>query len=401
MRRIQLRAHRSALANVIPAIFACLFCTSVATTWAASPVPVFNEYRSYSKPPAAAGIGFGGDITSKYAAVLGYRGANFVATDYDVYIYDPATGQHLRTLTQPVPANDVNFRFVSVAIDGDLAVVGANYVHVPLPGGNTAFNAGAAYVYDLTTGQLKNTFVSNTPQSNSNLGYSIDVHGNRAIVGSDGAAYLFDINTGAQLAKFTSPIPGTDFGGLVALSESAIIISGDTNPSGSIYTGVVYSYNPQTFAPISQFAPAAPQPNAAFGQSLAIDGRYAIASSGTDSYVFDALTGTQLQKLTLPGPQVYWNKVDIQGPIALLGNAGLDRAMTFNWTTGAALQDLVPSVAPVPQSYGYVASLAGNTAFLTSTDKAYQFAVVPEPTTLAYLALLFTVHSVRRRRAPK
>jgi outer membrane protein assembly factor BamB len=392
MRLIQFRSRRAAPHWRLCLIVGCLLCISTGAGLASSPTPIINESRSYTQPPPVANSAFGftGDISNKYVAILGYEGTESTATVWDAFIYDAVTGQFLRKLSQPVPASNNNFRFESIAIDGDLAVIGATFVDVPLAGGGTAFNAGAAYVYDLSTGQMKVKFVSNTPQNNADLGKSVDILGNRAVVSSLGNAYVFDANTGAQLARFAASGPLDDFGARVAISESAIVISADLYPMTSSYYGVARSYDPQTFAPIATFVPPVPAPGASFGSSLAIDGRYAIGGSGTSAYVFDVLTGVQLQSLILPGSATYTNSVDIQGTTALLGNPVLKQATTFDWTSGAALQNLVATDLASTLNYGWSVGLADGKVMVGSFGKAYQFQVVPEPPTMACgLAIAF------------
>jgi hypothetical protein len=223
----------------------CALCGTTTASLGAIPVPVTNESRTYSHPTPGSDTFFGlfTDATSKYVGVVGLRSANSHATEYDAYIYDAVTGQYLRTLSQPVPADDDNFRFASIAIDGDVAVIGAEQ-HVALPGGGIAYNAGAAYVYDLPTGQLKFKLVSNTPQDNFLLGTSVAISGNRIAVGSWGNAYVFDATSGAQLARLTSPTPADNYGYSVAISDTAIVVGGDVDPAPASFSGAAYAYSP-------------------------------------------------------------------------------------------------------------------------------------------------------------
>lgn len=370
------------------------FCAGSGFCLAAASVQTINEIHTFTHPAPAADTHFTSIValSSKYAAVLGWRGTHFTPTHHDVFIFDAITGQYLRTLSEPVPPDNINFRFRSVAIDGNLAVIGAIYAHVPLPGGGIAYNAGAAYVYDLTTGQRKYKFVSDTPQGNFGLGESVGIYGDRIVVGSGGGgAYVLDATTGAQLARLSPSNPADFFGGPVAISESAIIVSGDSDPTPVNRIGAAHVYNPQTFALMSKFVPDNAAATANFATSLAIDGRYAIGSGGFGAYIFDVITGTQLRELALPATTDFGNAVDIQGTTALLGNTDLGRAMTFNWMTGTPLQDLVPSDfasgIPVGSDFGFTLALAGNNAIVAALGKAYEFRVVPEPS--ATILLMF------------
>jgi outer membrane protein assembly factor BamB len=355
---------------------------------AAEPIPVTNESRYFTHPAPASDTFFGGavDISNGYIGVLGRRGTTSVATQYDAFIFDAVTGQHIRTFSQPVPANDVNYRFESIAIDGNLAVIGATG-HVPLPGGGTAFNAGFAYVYDLTTGQLKHTLISTTPQDNFLFGTSVDILGNRIAVGSWGNAYVFDATTGAQLAKLHPSTPSDQFGISVALSGEAILVGSNSDNSRGNFTGATFTFDSQSFAQITKFVPPSVVASDNFGINVALDGRYGIAGGKSGAFVFDALNGTQLMQLNIPGSTSNIPEVDIEGTIALLGRSALKRAMAFDWTTGTPLQDLVPTDIATASSYGLSVAMNDHKMLVSSVGKAYEFQLVPEPEVAALIAI--------------
>ena len=382
-------------------IIVCALCGRTGLSSAATSVPNFYETRTYSHPMPGADTFFGwseADISSKYVGVLGSRVTLSRPTEFSAFLFDVETGQHLWTLTQPVPPDNVNFRFESIAIDGDLAVVGATYEHVPLPGGGIAFNAGAAYVYDLTTGQLKHKLVSNSPQGNFLLGSSVDILGDRIAVGSWGNAYVFDATTGAQLAKLNPSMSSGQFGISVALSESAVVVGANSDRSRGEFTGASFAFDLDTYAEMSKFVPADAVAFDNFGFKVAVDGRYAIGSGRGGAYVFDVMTGSQLAELTssivsFANPLF----VDIQGEIALLGNSIQQRAAMFDWMTGAALQELVPSDFPSNGRFGNSVAIAGETVIVTGRGKAYQFHQVPEPSgaALVLIGLMSTFLSRR------
>ena len=90
-------------------------------------------------------------------------------------MFDVTTGNLLWTLNNPEPAVSDGFS-LAVSISGDYAIVGA-------PNSNPAglINAGNAYVYDLTTGDLILTF-SGT-ETNNNLGSGVALSDTRIVVG--------------------------------------------------------------------------------------------------------------------------------------------------------------------------------------------------------------------------
>jgi hypothetical protein len=329
------------------------------------------------------------DVSAKYVGVLGYRTLNGKPSESSAFIFDVATGNHLWTFTQPIPADNVNFRFESIAIDGDTAVVGATFAHIPIPGG-TAFNAGAAFVYDLATGQLKHKLVSDTPLNNRDLGSSVDILGNKIVVGSWGNAYVFDAITGQQLAKLNPSEPTGQFGISVGISESAIIAGSNSDTSLGQFTGAVFTFDPNNYSQINKYIPSDAAAYDNFGIEVAIDGQYAIASSTRCAYVFDALTGDEIRPLTLPGnPNNYPHQVDIEGTAALLGNPANNRASTFDWTTGEERWQLLPDSLAGAPNYGYSVAMSGKHIVVGAEGKVFQYSVVPEPATLCLACCSF------------
>lgn len=129
------------------------------------------------------------------------------------YIYDATDGTLLHTLNNP-NANTDNVQDVfgqSVAISGNVAIVGA-------PGEDDAGGiAGKAYLFDVNTGSLLHTLNNPNTFGTSQLdyfGWSVDIKGNYCIVGaynedstgktSTGAAYIFAVDTGTLLYTKTN-----------------------------------------------------------------------------------------------------------------------------------------------------------------------------------------------------
>jgi hypothetical protein len=117
------------------------------------------------------------------------------------YIFDALSGAQRLKLTAPGGLPHDWFGDC-VAIDGDLAVVGA-------PADYLADRPGAAYVFDARTGGLIATLSPRDALSRDRFGQSVAISGGTALAGAmiytdhgiSGAAYLFDAATGAQLAK--------------------------------------------------------------------------------------------------------------------------------------------------------------------------------------------------------
>lgn len=198
------------------------------------------------------------------------------------YLVDLVTGLRIAEL---VPSgNDAGFG-VSVAMDGDLVVVGADL-------------SSSAYLFDATTGsEITRLFATDGP-AQSRFGFSVSIHGSIVAVGAPdvsdttpGAAYLFDATTGVQLAKLVADDgdPGDRFG-------ESVDIDGDRVLVGAPYR------NPNP-GPI---LPPYPQIGAA--------------------YLFDAATGVQLRLLSACDPTNFFGRfgssVALRGSVAAIRNGG-------------------------------------------------------------------------------
>jgi hypothetical protein len=147
-------------------------------------------------------------------AVVGAPGGGSVIarTPGTAYLFDVTKGVELAKLTASDAAVGDGFG-TSVAIDGNTVVVGA-----PFKDGA----AGAAYVYDVSDpGHPVERFkltASDAVIGLPDFGFHVAISGTLALVGApgvhdgaflSGAAYLFDVTTGQQLAKLTASVPPT------------------------------------------------------------------------------------------------------------------------------------------------------------------------------------------------
>jgi len=139
---------------------------------------------------------------------------------------------------------------LGVSISGNWIVVGTpNADH----GGLT--DAGAAYLFDATTGQQLQKLVAQDRAAEEYFGWSVSVSGDLALVGArwdddngthSGSIYVFDAITGQQLHKFTAPSGAADdwFGHSVSISGSLALAGvpwddDNGNESGSAHVFVV------------------------------------------------------------------------------------------------------------------------------------------------------------------
>jgi hypothetical protein len=109
------------------------------------------------------------------------------------YLFDSSTGALLHTFLNPTPAAGDWFG-MCVAGVGNNALIGALYDDT------AGVDAGAAYLFNGSTGNLLQTFLNPAPVAGENMGMSVAALGNNVLLGAYraniggtevGAAYLF------------------------------------------------------------------------------------------------------------------------------------------------------------------------------------------------------------------
>ena len=310
--------------------------------------------QTYSNPNAygtVTGDYFGEAVAiSGNYAVIGAKYENDEGGTYSgkVYIFDATTGSLLHILNNPSaysPSGDDHFGY-SVSVDGNYAIVGT-----PLED-DAGTTSGKAYIFDVTTGSLLRTLDNPNAYSTSAndwFGISVAISGNLAVVGAhnegdaggaySGKAYIFDATTGSLLRTLNNPNAyGTStsdiFGISVAISGNRVVVGAlYEDDAGGTNSGKAYIFDATTGSLLHTLS----NPNAygtsagdQFGKAVAISGNYAIVGAygeddagGTQSgkvYIFDATTGSLLH--TLSNPNAYGTQVDdwFGYPVAISGN---------------------------------------------------------------------------------
>jgi len=332
------------------------------------------------------------------------------------YLFDVATGDQLHELIGDDTVSGDWFGCV-VGISGNTAIVGAYADNG---------NSGSAYLFDVTTGDQLHKLTADDAATQDFFGYSVSISGNTAIVGAygddggagsaynnSGAAYLFDVTTGDQLHKLTADDAASDdhFGSVAINGNTAVVgARGDDTESGSAYL-----FDVTTGDQLRKLTADDATVHDNFGHSVSLSGNTAIVGSeGADgeedssgaAYLFDVATGDQLYKLTADDAAAYagfGEGVVIDGNTAIIGaegdDGGLGSAYLFDVTTGDQLRKFTASDGVVLDYFGSV-GLSGNTAIVgargnaNNSGAAYLF--TPEPATLSMLALV-GLAMIRRR----
>jgi hypothetical protein len=305
-------------------------------------------------------------------------------------LFNASTGNQLHKLTPSDVAAGDDLRVV--AIFGNTALVGA-------PGHDDSGNgSGSAYLFDVTTGQEIRKLRASDGGPLKLFGAGVALFGNTAVVSTGGqnvpqggAAYVFDITTGQEIRKLTPSdgVPGDQFGGSsvgggVAISGITAIVSAHSHGEG----GAAYLFDVTTGQELNKLQAVA---GGQFGYSVAIFGNKAIVGNPSTgygaAYIFDVTTGQELYKLEpsgfIPSPPYFdsgfGGSVAINGNTAIVGARWEDAAYLFDVTTGEFLKKLYGP--PNEGTFGLRVAISDNLAVVGSrfennwTGAAYVFDV--------------------------
>ena len=254
------------------------------------------------KSPGGAGR-FGSAITTVGANVLvGAPGTG--GESGKAFLFGGGTGRLLLTLTNPLPAAGDQFGF-AMATAGSRLLIGA-------PGDRDG--AGAVFLFAFDTGELIRTFTKPTPRAGDRFGASIAVTQAGVLVGAPsdsalaaagGAAYLFDLETGELRGVLRGePRAGNLFGTAVAAVGARVLIGAPGDDSGLVDSGAAYLFSGSTLEAVFRKRLSA----AAFGASVVAAGADLLVGapgggSGAGAVSrFDGATGGVLATLESPAP---------------------------------------------------------------------------------------------------
>ncbi len=278
-----------------------------------------------------------------------------------VYLYDRSTGQELGQLTSADTALDDLFGW-SVALEGNLLVVGA-----PQDDDNGS-DSGSAYVFDASTGQQLFKLLPSDGVVGAQFGWGVSVSGGHAVISAiydnerghrSGAAYVFDVNTGQEIWKLYpgDGAPKDFFGRGVSLSGDLFIGGADGNDDLGDRSGAAYIFEVSTGRQLLKLLPTDGHALQHFGMDVSLcDGFAIVGAPGDDdhgyrsgaAYVYDATTGSLLHKLHSSdidafdffGASVFidGNQVAVEAQFDESSYYG--RVFTFDVTSGAELSML-------------------------------------------------------------
>jgi hypothetical protein len=285
-------------------------------------------------------------------------------------ILPETTFRSLLKLVASDTADNTSFG-MSVAVDGDLAIVGA-------PGDDVnGSNSGAAYIFSRDLGgldgwgQLKK-LVASDADIDDIFGVSVDISGDYAVVGAAaedgagtdrGAAYVFYRNQGGpdawgQVKKLTAnaAVNSDGFGFAVALDGDTLIVGADGADGGGTDEGAAYVFykdqgGADNWGWVVKLVAGDPDDVDQFGYSIGLSGDVVIigapgengaGSNRGAAYIFSRDMGGadgwgQLKKLTADdAADDVWlgTSVALDGALAVIGagwdnGGGTDRGAAY------------------------------------------------------------------------
>ncbi len=244
----------------------------------------------------------------------------------------------------------------AVAVDGDVAVIGAKYEDAV---GN---DSGAAYILERNIGGVNawgevKKLTASDAQNDDQFGISVAVAGDVAVVGAyledaggfqAGAAYVFERNTGGinawgEVKKLVASDAeeGDTFGFSVAMAGDVALIGASTEDENGFSAGAAYIFERNAgginaWGEVKKLIASDTQQTNRFGYSVAVDGDVAIigarneGTGGTDAgaaYIFERNTGGinawgEVKKLIASDAQEsvrFGSSVAVAGDIAVIG----------------------------------------------------------------------------------
>jgi len=274
----------------------------------------------------------------------------------------------------------------AVALDGNLVLVGApgaDYLRRGFYDQTFTFywtdwkhDAGAAYLFDRTTGNLLHLFRPTYPRRHGVMGSAVALDGTIAVVGAphalnSGVAHVYDTTTGQKMFELKSPLGGWGFGYAIAIDTLRIAVGGPwINGEGlvAVFDRITGALLYTIVSPVQTGTPLH------FGRSIALDagrllvgapGNYKPGHVGGRAYLFDALTGSLLREYEASDTNYtlyFGKKVDLEGdrvlvaaPEANFNGNGTGAAYLFDASTGTQLAKFLSNNPGVYDRFGSAA----------------------------------------------
>ena len=215
------------------------------------------------------------------------------------YVFSVSSGLQLGKVSSPIPESNARFGY-SVAASGNMMIIGS-----PFKDANSKSGGGRAYVYDIDTLAPRSELTSPTANNGGYFGYSVAIDGDIGVVGANrengkgiadsGRAHVFDLTldgsesidargfaAGKLIETLESPNAEENgvFGQAVAISGNNIVVGALQEDNGGINSsGRAYVFNLESGNAISTLVSPDTEGNARFGRSVAIEGENLVVGS--------------------------------------------------------------------------------------------------------------------------
>lgn len=321
-------------------------------------------------------FGQGVGISGNLAIVGAYQDDDLGGRSGSAYLFDVRTGQELLKLTAADGAAEDWFG-ESVSISGSRAIVGAQ------GDDDNGFQSGSAYVFDVATGQQLLKLTASDGNVAHRFGWSVAISGDRAVVGANeadglvslaGAAYVFDVTTGQELFKLIASDGALQdyFGHSVGISGSRVVVGARQDDDLGDGSGSAYVFDVASGQQLFKLTASDGASGDWFGHSAAISGHRAVVGAlfygswSGSAYVFDVTTGQQLYKLTASDAawgDLFGASVAISSQHVVVGakqhNNEIGATFVFDARTGHELSEHAASDGVSGDLLGWSIALSG------------------------------------------
>ena len=333
-------------------------------TPAAAQCPAQTQRLTAPVPANADTFGVSVDVRGGFAIVgaLGDKHAGPVSGAAHTFRFDQGWVHEAKIIADDAQPNDAFGRWV--AIDGDVAVVGAD------GDDDKGDGAGAVYVYRRDAGGAWTQEAKLTASDGAALagfGWSADIDGDWIVVGTPGdtatgvaslagAVYIFEHTAQGwvEREKLLAPFPAflDRFGESVAISGDRIIAGRQGDPNAGSGSALVFVRNGAAWTQEATLFPVGGTSGDMFARRVAIDDDIAVCGAEADESGFGFIGNahvyrrefggwSHVQRLAPAGPlqdEVFGRAVAVSGGTILVGSsfdsAGTETGSAHVFTTG-------------------------------------------------------------------
>jgi len=218
-----------------------------------------------------------------------------------VYVVDVDAGAFVHRLQPRDPEWEGRFGY-SVGLSGTIAIVGSCHFNQ----WGSRFS-GSARLFDTRTGEQLVRLHTEGVEKSDRFGSSVAIDGAVAVVGAPwdddqgidaGAAYVFDVKTGELMFKLVADDGGgyDEFGASVSIDGATILVGAPKDGDRGLNSGAMYVFDAVSGEQIQKIGSSDGEYGDRFGTSVAIDGTHAFAGAFKDddhgpnagaAYLFD------------------------------------------------------------------------------------------------------------------